>query len=143
MINRNMISNRSTRPSQQGCPTAPRLSSCLVRGVSTYQSPSSQTAASELEIVKRYSEIVVDSVFAGDHKKAATVSFGSLAGIVAAESLGLKPYQVLNDYQKLHLYLSIMVPVQEVLLPVVSKVINSKFYYTNLITECHSHCDEL
>ena len=88
-----MLSNRSARPSHRGCPTAPRLS-CLIRGVSTYQSPSSQTAASELEIVKRYSEIVVDSVLAGDHKKAATVSFGSLAGIVAAESLGLKPYQV-------------------------------------------------
>ena len=46
-------------------------------------------------MVNRYSDIIVDSVLAGgDHKKAATVSLGSLAGIVAAESLGLKPYQV-------------------------------------------------
>ncbi|GAX80172.1 hypothetical protein CEUSTIGMA_g7610.t1 [Chlamydomonas eustigma] len=61
----------------------------------TYQPPSSKTSASELDLLQRYTDVVPD-VFLGssiEKPKAATVSYSVLSGIVASESLGLRPYE--------------------------------------------------
>lgn len=82
-------------------PPPTRISRCNA----VYQPPSSATAASELELLKQSSVVVPDSneslaaaATPGGKQlfgaRAATVSAATIAGIVAAGALGLKPYQV-------------------------------------------------
>lgn len=108
---RKMLHSSSIGPLQAGrrsacVPSTPsppptRISRCKA----VYQPPSSATAASELELLKQSSVVVPDSneslaaaaTLGGKQlfgARAATVSAATIAGIVAAGALGLKPYQV-------------------------------------------------
>ena len=91
-----MLMQRNLDARARIAPT-PTTTRRLLTPVRAYMPPSSQTSANELAHITRYSILVPDSllgVTTASKPKAATVSFAALSGIVAAESLGLRPYQV-------------------------------------------------
>ncbi len=91
------LQSRIGRPiGDRGCLSQRNRISCAV----VVKSPSSAPSASELDYVSRYTEVVPDQLLGKSsdrfilNPKAATVSYGVLSGVVASESLGLRPLEV-------------------------------------------------
>ena len=78
---------------------APRRAPPPARAATSYSAPSKAGGATALDIIRRHSEVVPDTVLLGnrgtvDVPTAATVSAAVLAGLVANPGAGVREYQV-------------------------------------------------